>query len=105
MVSELPGGKGEFGLVTVVGWKWGSMKGLTVTLALSGFLVSLLLARVPAASAASSIGTWSMAGSMHASRQLHTETLLNNGKVLVVGGRDENGTSLASAELFDPGIN
>jgi len=37
---------------------------------------------------------------MHA---LHgAATLLNNGKVLVAGGLDDNGNALATAELFDP---
>lgn len=37
---------------------------------------------------------------MAAARAFHTETLLQNGKILVVGGYD--GTYLASAELYDP---
>lgn len=40
-------------------------------------------------------------GSLVASRYGHTATLLSNGKVLVVGGRDANGI-LRSAELYDP---
>src|SRR5215475_7976853 len=39
-------------------------------------------------------------GSMMVSRQDHTATLLNNGKVLVAGGY--NVINLASAELYDP---
>lgn len=35
-------------------------------------------------------------------RRQHTATLLPNGKVLVVGGQDENGVYFASAELYDP---
>jgi hypothetical protein len=41
-------------------------------------------------------------GSMHAAREFHTATLLKNGKVLVIGGRDAEGNALATAELFDP---
>jgi N-acetylneuraminic acid mutarotase len=40
---------------------------------------------------------WTGAGSMATARDSHTATLLDNGKVLVVGGTD-----LASAEIYDP---
>jgi len=43
-------------------------------------------------------GTWSVAGSLSTTRALHTATLLQNGKVLVVGGS----TASDSAELYDP---
>ena len=39
---------------------------------------------------------------MTAARKSHTATLLATGQVLVVGGRDNNGNVLASAELYDP---
>jgi len=41
-------------------------------------------------------------GSMAASRNYHTTTLLPDGKVLVAGGAGAGGSSLASAELYDP---
>jgi hypothetical protein len=41
-------------------------------------------------------------GNMETARELHTATLLGNGKVLIVGGNDSTGEALASAELFDP---
>ena len=47
-------------------------------------------------------GTWSATGSLATARFHHTATLLPNGKVLVVGGYGSGGTSLASAELYDP---
>jgi WD40 repeat protein len=41
-------------------------------------------------------------GSMTTARYWHTAILLNNGKVLVTGGRDGSGNQLATAELYDP---
>jgi hypothetical protein len=46
-------------------------------------------------------GTWSATGSLTASRNFHTATLLANGKVLVAGGNSSNQT-LKSCELYDP---
>jgi hypothetical protein len=43
---------------------------------------------------------FSTGAAMTAARSAHTATLLNNGKVLIVGGQGSNGTSLATAELF-----
>jgi N-acetylneuraminic acid mutarotase len=49
-------------------------------------------------------GIWSATGSMATARELHTATLLSNGKVLVAGGTSGLGSNfyLASAELYDP---
>ena len=52
-------------------------------------------------SANAETGTWSSVGSMATARSYHTATLLQNGKVLVVGGGDFR-SPLASAELYDP---
>lgn len=41
-------------------------------------------------------------GSMGEARAGHTATLLGGGRVLVVGGSDNNGRSFASAEVYDP---
>ncbi len=47
-------------------------------------------------------GTWTLTGSMHDPRELHTATLLRNGKVLVTGGDTSYLTPTASAEIYDP---
>jgi hypothetical protein len=50
-------------------------------------------------------GSFSSTGSMTVGRILHTATLLNDGRVLIVGGIDGNGgggAAAASAELYDP---
>jgi galactose oxidase-like protein/Kelch motif protein len=49
----------------------------------------------------SSSGAFSTTGSLNTGRFGHTATLLNNGKVLIVGGVHIN-TRLSSAELYDP---
>jgi tRNA A-37 threonylcarbamoyl transferase component Bud32 len=50
-------------------------------------------------------GRWTRTGSMAVGRSYHTATLLNDGRVLVVGGSSTYvgaGTVRASAEIFDP---
>ncbi len=47
-------------------------------------------------------GLWTSAEPMDTARTGHTATALPNGKVLVTGGRDTLGRSLAGAELYDP---
>ena len=48
--------------------------------------------------------SWIPTGSLNTPRSDHTATLLRNGKVLVVGGRNGNSVPnfLNSAELYDP---
>ena len=50
-------------------------------------------------------GVWTYTGSLATVRAGHTATRLSNGKVLVAGGINDNGSkdvTLASAELYDP---
>src|SRR3954469_4816623 len=47
-------------------------------------------------------GAFSTTGSLTTPRAYHTATLLQDGKVLIVGGSDMSNASLASAELYDP---
>ena len=50
-------------------------------------------------------GVWTYTGSLVTARYSHSATLLPNGKVLVAGGLNYNGSNyvtLASAELYDP---
>lgn len=46
-------------------------------------------------------GSWSLTNGLIIQRDAFTATLLNNGKVLVAGGLDNNG-AVADAELYDP---
>ena len=50
-------------------------------------------------------GTWSTTGSLNVARCCHTATLLQDGRVLVAGGTNDldDGVTLSSAELYDPG--
>ena len=45
-------------------------------------------------------GTWSSTGSLNVGRTQHTASMLQNGKILAVGGLDS--TYLTSAELYAP---
>jgi hypothetical protein len=47
-------------------------------------------------------GTFSATGSLATGRSFQTATLLQDGKVLIVGGTDATNKSLATAELYDP---
>ncbi len=47
-------------------------------------------------------GSWLATSNMIFARMFHTATLLNDGRVLVAGGRDYNGSILTTSELYDP---
>src|SRR4051812_29025125 len=48
---------------------------------------------------------WTPAGKLHHARALTTASLLPDGRVLVIGGEDDDYTMLASAEILDPQTN
>jgi hypothetical protein len=49
-----------------------------------------------------SAGTFTSTGSMSIGRTLHTQTSLKDGRVLVAGGQDSAGNTIATAEIYDP---
>jgi hypothetical protein len=49
--------------------------------------------------------SWSAGPPLAPARELHTTTLLGDGRVLVAGGRGADGAPLASAEVYDPAAN
>ena len=57
---------------------------------------------IPRVKAQLTAPSWFPTGNLNAGRYGHTATLLPNGKVLVVGGTDDN--SPESAEIYDPSI-
>jgi LPXTG-site transpeptidase (sortase) family protein len=73
---------------------------LTSLLLVSFFVFALFIQSIEPVFAAG--GEWTLTGSMNIARDSHTATLLQNGKVLVVGGRTDLSTYLSSAELYDP---
>jgi Galactose oxidase, central domain len=49
-------------------------------------------------------GLFSLTGSMVTGRELHTATMMSNGKVLIAGGEDARGYAVARAETYDPAM-
>jgi Galactose oxidase, central domain len=47
--------------------------------------------------------TFTFTGTMATPRIFHTATLLSSGQVVVVGGKDNNGNAVESAETYEPG--
>jgi hypothetical protein len=59
-----------------------------------------VLTAIPAL--ASGSGAWTPTGSLHTARYGATAPLLQNGQVLVAGGRASSGYAVAIAELYTP---
>jgi probable HAF family extracellular repeat protein len=68
----------------------------------TGVIASLLLLFSLPRPAAAQAGRFSTTGSASNARTLHSATLLPNGKVLVAGGFNPGGPTIASAEVYDP---
>jgi Galactose oxidase, central domain len=49
-------------------------------------------------------GRFSATGSMVTGRELHTATMMRNGKVLIAGGEDAKGYAVTRAETYDPAL-
>ena len=47
-------------------------------------------------------GQWASTGTMQSAREFNAQALLSNGKVLSMGGIDNNGNLLASSEVYNP---
>src|SRR5437773_10532728 len=76
---------------------------MPLILTLVGLMSSVTLMPGPAriVSAQAAAPNWSYTGNLKKARDLHTATLLPNGKILVAGG-DESISSGNSAELYEP---
>ena len=109
-----PGGNGGSGAFTAGGSMATARSGATATLLATGMVLVVGgnggASTGPTSSAElydpagnGGIGTFGATGHLRVGREFATATLLYNGKVLISGGSD--GTTLASAELYDPAAN
>jgi N-acetylneuraminic acid mutarotase len=78
-----------------------ALVGLMIGFIVPGYCLDLPLSG-PVAKTLLTSPSWFPTGNLNTARVFHTATLLQNGKVLVVGGRDNGANVLDSAELYDP---
>lgn len=68
-------------------------------------LAALIVWPLAAAADNNAVGSWSTAADLLTGRAGHTATLLDDGRVLVTGGVDDQGRGLTSCEIYDPKTN
>ncbi len=78
------------------------MKRTVLAAAAVALLSGMLCACGAGGSSSVTLGAWTPAASMSVERSYHSATLLPSGEVLVAGGNDNGGATLATAELYDP---
>lgn len=66
------------------------------------FPLTVVLVSIPSLSAQVQ-GQWTGTGAMQSTREFNAQVLMVNGKVLSIGGIDNNGNILASAEVYSAG--
>jgi hypothetical protein len=81
----------------------GPSTGLAICVSAGSATISATIGSITAATTLLvAVDVWIPTGSMTSPRELHTATMLSNGKVLVAGGVDNTGYSIATAEIYDP---
>jgi N-acetylneuraminic acid mutarotase len=86
----------------------GALQSFSGVESVSSAQTKLPSAAPPVKTVAASIGVWIKGGDLNTARLFHTSTLLNDGRVLVVGGigpNPESNGDLSSVEIYNPASN